>query len=84
VALALAVRPPAPRRRLVREAHRVRGDVDRAMRAGAREGRRTVEEVRDTVAGYVDAAREAIADTAADELRALRKAMRRRRRHLGL
>lgn len=89
VGLALAVQQRRPRRRLVRRARAGRRDLDRAARAGRARARRTaqslpLDDVRDVVTEYVAAAREAIADAATAELRALRKAMRRRRKQLGL
>lgn len=89
VGLALAVRRPGARRRLVRRARAVRDDLHHAGRDGLARGRRAAEslpldDVRDAVTEYVEAAREAIADAASRELRGLRKAMRRRRRQIGL
>ena len=43
-----------------------------------------VDEVRDTIGEYVDTARHAIDEAVTDEMRALRKAIRRQRKRLGV
>ena len=82
-AAALLVSAAMPRR----EVHPVRRALRQGSRIAVRGGRAAMaapEAVREQLGEYLSTAREAIADTVESELKDLRRAIRRRRRRLGL